>query len=201
MQARLRLLHDWGRQVRALLPAARATRAATLALFALGVPWAGNVALLKVAAALPLPAVDPSTERRLRRWLANPAVAVDGLWRPLLPGLLAGVSGREVVLVFDPTPFRDRLTVLCLGIVQHKRVLPLAWRAVPQRAPWPAPRRPTPTASGAASTSSAARSGRRRGSIACSSPCTWRCGGASSSGCGRSAPGSGAASTGPTGAS
>lgn len=138
MQARLRLLHDWGRQVRALLPAARATRAATLALFAVGVLWAGNVALLKVAAALPLAAADPSTERRLRRWPANPAVTAEALWRPLLPGLLAG-AGSEVLLVFDPTPFRDRLTVLCLGIVQHKRVLPLAWRAVPRQAPWPAP--------------------------------------------------------------
>jgi hypothetical protein len=139
MQARLRLLHDWGRQVRALLPAARATRAATLALFALGVLWAGNLTLLRVAAALPLRAADPSTERRLRRWLANPAVVVGELWRPLLPALLAGCAGREVLLVFDPTPVRDRATLLVLGVAQHKRVLPVAWRVVPQQEPWPAP--------------------------------------------------------------
>ena len=137
MQARLRLLHEWERQVRALLPGVRATRSATLAAFALGVLWAGQVGLLRVAAALPLAAADPSTERRLRRWLANPAVDARRLWAALLPALLAGRAGREVVLVFDPTPHRDRFTLLALGAVRHKRVLPVAWRVVPQQAPWP----------------------------------------------------------------
>jgi hypothetical protein len=137
MQTRLRLLHDWGRQVRALLPGVRATRATALALFALGALWAGNVTLLKVAAALPLAAADPSTERRLRRWLANPKVDAAGLWGPLLRAALAGRAGRELVLAFDPTPHRDRFTVLALGVVCHKRVLPVAWRVVPQQRPWP----------------------------------------------------------------
>jgi hypothetical protein len=139
MQTRLRLLHDWTRQVEGLLPAARATRARTLAAFALGVVWAGSVTLLKVAAALPLGATDPSPERRLRRWLANPKVDVAGLWAPLLRAALADRAGQEVVLAFDPTPHRDRFTLLVLGVVRHKRALPVAWRVVPQQAAWPQP--------------------------------------------------------------
>ena len=137
MQTRRQLLHSWQRQVRVLLPAVRATRAANLALFALGLLWAGTISLPALAAALPLGATDASLERRLRRWLANTAVRVSDLWTPLLPALLAGKAGEEVLLVFDPTPQNDTAAILVLGLVDHHRVLPLAWRVVPQQAPWP----------------------------------------------------------------
>ncbi len=135
MQARPRLLHAWTAQVRALLPTLRATRAATLATFALGILWAGNVTLLKVAAALPLGVCDPSTERRLRRFVANPGVVVQEIWPALLPELLAGRRG-DLRFVFDPTPYRDRATVLVVGLVQRRRVLPVAWRVTAQQTTW-----------------------------------------------------------------
>lgn len=90
-----------------------------------------------MAAALPLPVADVSTERRLPRFLANRAVVVGELWATVLPALLAGQAGREVSLVFDPTPHQDRATIVVLGLVDHKRVLPVAWRVLPQQEPWP----------------------------------------------------------------
>jgi hypothetical protein len=132
MPTRPRLLHDWTRQVGALLPGVRATRARTLALLALGLLWAGSAALPRVAAALPVAAADASTERRLRRWLANPAVVVAEVWRGVLPALLASRAGQEVLLVLDPTPQNGRFTVLVLGVVCRKRVLP-------QQERWPRP--------------------------------------------------------------
>lgn len=137
MSARVRLLHEWMRQVEALLPEVRVTRARVLALFAAGILWANAVTLLKVAAKVPLPAADSSLERRLRRFLANPQVTVAALWEPLLPALLRGLGQREVVLVFDPTPFRGDATLLVVGVVVRHRVLPLVWRVVPQQEPWP----------------------------------------------------------------
>lgn len=136
MQTRLRLWHSWQEQLHQLLPGVRRTRTANLALFVLGLLWAGTVTLTQIAASLPLPATDASCERRLRRWLANPAIVVTDLWTQLLPRLLADLSG-EVLLVFDPTPHNDLATLLVLGLVQHKRVLPLAWRVVAQQTPWP----------------------------------------------------------------
>jgi hypothetical protein len=127
------------RQVETLLPGTRVTRARVLALFAAGVLWANAVTLLKVAATLPLPAADPSIERRLTRFLTNPQVTVAALWAPLLPALLRGLGGRELLLVFDPTPYRGDATILVVGVVVRHRVLPLLWRVVPQQAPWPAP--------------------------------------------------------------
>ena len=86
-----------------------------LALFALGMIWAGTVRVTWVAAALPLGVRVPSTERRLRRFLANPAVTVETLWRPLLPHLAGALGGPGGGLVFDPTPYRGDWTVLWVG--------------------------------------------------------------------------------------
>lgn len=137
MSARLRLLHAWMAQVEALLPRQRVTRCRVLALFALGMIWAGTGRVHRVAAAVPLSVRVPSTERRLRRFLANPAVTVETLWQPLLPVLLGRWANREVTLVFDPTPHGSAWTVLWIGIVVHRRVLPLSWRIVPQQTAWP----------------------------------------------------------------
>ena len=112
MSARLRLLHAWMAQVDAVLPTVRVTRCRVLALFAVRMIWAETVRLHRVAAVLPLGARVPSTERRLRRFLANPAISVATLWWPLLPHLLGRWGGQEVVLVFDPTPHRGDWTVL-----------------------------------------------------------------------------------------
>jgi hypothetical protein len=136
-------LHDWIRHVQGLLPTVHAARTTTLATLTLGILWSGRVSLLAVAAALPLPARQVSTERRFRRFLANPKVTVATLWPPLLTALLAGLGGgEEAYFVFDPTPYRDCATVLCLGLVWHGRVLPVAWRVVPQQEAWPEPLAP-----------------------------------------------------------
>jgi hypothetical protein len=136
LQTRLRLLHDWHQQLYALLPAVRATRVRLLALFTLGLIWAGTVSLPRIALALPLPATAPSTERRLRRWLANSSVPVTALWRPLARTMLASRAGTALTLTLDPTTLRDHGYLYVLGLVAHKRVLPLAWHLLPNTARW-----------------------------------------------------------------
>lgn len=137
MPTRCQVLHDWIAHLHRLLPAIHAARTTTLATLSLGILWSGQVSLLAAAAALPLPARHVSSERRFRRFLANPKVAVARLWPPLLTALLAGLSPGEAYFVFDPTPYRDTATLLCLGLVWHGRVLPVAWRVVPQQTVWP----------------------------------------------------------------
>ena len=139
MQPRLQLLHSWTAQLQALLPDLRITRLRVLALFVLGLVWAETTALGRLAAALPLPVQDSSTERRLRRWLANAQVPVATTWQPLLRALLARLGTREVRLVFDPTPYRERWTILMLGLVVQRRTLPVAWHIVPQQQRWSQP--------------------------------------------------------------
>ncbi|MDP9383160.1 MAG: hypothetical protein M3Q29_24065 [Chloroflexota bacterium] len=89
----LKLMHEWNQQLHALLPGVRSSRVDVLALFTLGVLWSGSVTLLKVVSRLPLVVKDMSTERRLRRWLANEGVEVQALWEPLVTALLACRQG------------------------------------------------------------------------------------------------------------
>jgi hypothetical protein len=103
----------------------------------IGLLWSSHVALPRIAAAMPLGVVDASAERRLRRWLANSAVTLATLWQPLLAPLLAGIASPEIVVAFDLTPHGKRFTILSLGLVSHKRVLPLGWRIMPQQTTWP----------------------------------------------------------------
>src|SRR5262245_57045847 len=103
MSSRLRLWHEWTTQVQQLLPQVRRTQVQVLALFVLGMSLAGTVRVNRVAQCLPLAVRVPSTERRLRRFLANAQVTVARLWQPLLPTLLARWAAGRVTLVFDPT--------------------------------------------------------------------------------------------------
>lgn len=137
MQPHRQLLQHWDHQLRALLPAVRVTQLRPLALLSLGLLWSGRIALPAVAAALPLGVQDLSSIRRLRRWLANPRVAVGQLWPPLLQPLLASRAGQDLLLVLDPTPLKDRCYLVVLGLIVHKRILPVAWHPLPMAQPWP----------------------------------------------------------------
>lgn len=139
MQTRLELLHTWTLQLQQMLPAMRVTRVRVLAMLTLGLIWAESSSLPRIAAALPLPVQDLSTERRVRRWLAHRRVAITPTWQVVLGALLARLGQRELILVFDPTPYNSRQTLLVLGLVVHKRVLPVAWHVVPGREDWAQP--------------------------------------------------------------
>lgn len=136
MLSRLQVFHAITEQVRRAVPDERITRVRGLVLLMLGMIWSGQVGLPGIAAALPLPARPVSTERRLRRWVANAHIDVDRLWRPQRRRLLQRYGGQEITLVFDPTPFRHTATLLCLGIVDGRRVLPLDVQVMPQQEPW-----------------------------------------------------------------
>lgn len=137
MAARRRLLHRLNAQFRALLPDVFVRRTQTLAMLVVGMLVSGSVSLAKVASAVADGITDASMERTLRRWLANDGVDVEAIWAVLRPVLLAEESGRAVERVLDLTPHRKAFSVVVLGVVQHKRALPLAGRVLPQQTPWP----------------------------------------------------------------
>jgi hypothetical protein len=138
MRSRAQVWHAFDAQLQAILPGVNRARLHVFALLTLGLLWAETATLPRVARTLPLTVKRVSTQRRLARFLANPEVDPDALWGGLLPHLLADRAGAALTLVFDPTPHTDRFTVLVLGLLDHSRVLPLAWRIVPQQTAWDA---------------------------------------------------------------
>jgi len=134
MSPRLTILQDLTAQLHQVLPDLRMSRVRPLAQLVVGLLWAESVSLPRIAADVPGDATDPSRERRFRRWLSNHAIDPQAIWQDLLPVLLAHlITQQKVILVFDPTPLDTRASILCFGLVHGHRVLPLAWRIVPQQ--------------------------------------------------------------------
>jgi Transposase DDE domain len=136
MRSRLQLWHAVDEQLHRLLPTAHRARLHVLALLTVGMLLAETVVLPRIAATLPLAVRRASLEKRFARFLANASVDPAALWTGLLPHLLADRAGTAVDLVFDPTPHNGTFTVLVLGLIDHSRVLPVAWAVVPQQTAW-----------------------------------------------------------------
>jgi hypothetical protein len=134
MPAQSALFHTLQTALGQVLPTTRRSRIRVLALFVTGMVLARSVTLGAVAGQIA--GRRASTERRLRRFLANRAVGVRALWPPVLATLLARVGPGRIWLVFDPTSHRAAATVLVLSVVVGKRTLPVAWRVVPQQTRW-----------------------------------------------------------------
>jgi hypothetical protein len=136
MRSRLQGWHVRDSQLTQLLPRVHRARLHVLALLTVGMLLAETVVLPRIAATLPLGVRRTSLEKRFARFLANPAVAAHELWAGLLPALLADRAGTAIELVVDPTPHNGTFTVLVLGLIDHSRVLPVAWAVAPQQTRW-----------------------------------------------------------------
>jgi hypothetical protein len=139
MQSRLQVFHAVVAHVQQVVPSLRLTQARGISLLVLGAIWAEHVALRKMAAALPLSAHPASTERRLRRWLSSDRLPTVEVWSALRRTMVATTAAPQMLVVFDLTPLRGQYQLLCLGLVQGRRALPLAWRLQPLHTTWDQP--------------------------------------------------------------
>ncbi len=138
MDASATVWRAWAQQVKALLPQVQGHRTQTLALFVLGVIWAGSLRLPKIAESLLAisSAKAPSLERRLARFLANEQISAREVWGQFLAPLLGGWKETRLFVVLDCTPIAAHSTVVYLGILAHSRVLPIAWQVMPGQTNW-----------------------------------------------------------------
>jgi len=139
MQSRLQVFHAVVAHMQQLVPSLRITQARGISLLVLGAIWAEHVALRRMAAALPLSAHPASTERRLRRWISSDRLPTAVVWTTMRRTMLAETAPPDVLVVFDLTPLRGQYHLLCLGLVQGRRALPLAWRLQPLHTTWDQP--------------------------------------------------------------
>jgi hypothetical protein len=72
----------------------------------------------------------------LQRFLSNERVEVEEVWEQFLAQVLPYWGGKEVKLILDLTPFEEHAQVVYVGLLQHSRVLPLAWKVMPGQQEW-----------------------------------------------------------------
>lgn len=109
------------------LPEERVTRQRNGALLVIGLYASQSVHLAHLVRGLPLGGQDLSLVNRLRRFLDNPRMNVWTWYRPVGQWLLASLGGQPVRLVIDGTKVGFGHHLLMVGVLYHKRTLPLAW--------------------------------------------------------------------------
>lgn len=104
------------------------TQAQNLYWLVVGLYLSRRIHLSFIAAKLPFRAQKLSLERRLRRFLDNPAIRVRPLYEATARQLLrnAAASGT-IALVIDSTKVSFGHRLLMVGVAYRRRVLPIAW--------------------------------------------------------------------------
>ncbi len=140
MEASTILWEKWQEQVKDLLPSIHGHQKKTLALSVLGIVLSKSAVFQRMAESVYLQGISQakmtSIERRFARFVANERLDVRSIWTELLKQLVPSWKGKAVQLVLDCTPFDDRATIVYLGLLVHSRVLPLAWRVMPNQEKW-----------------------------------------------------------------
>ncbi len=77
-----------------------------------------------------------SYERRLQRLIDNENIPVKPSWEQFLEHSLPLWEKHGATLVLDCTPYDSAFTIVFVGILVQKRLLPVAWEIMPQSDTW-----------------------------------------------------------------
>lgn len=123
-----RLYHSWFRQIEQMWSHLRLTQRRNLAYLLVGIYLSKSVALNQIALKIPGQAVEVSVQRRLSRFLGNPAIRVRACYDPLVEPLLAQISQNGCVrLLVDGTKVGHRHQLLMVSVAYRRRAIPVAW--------------------------------------------------------------------------
>src|SRR5215472_350505 len=128
----------WQNQVKEFFTQLHGHQSKTLALFVLGAIKAKSIVIPLVAEELlkESDAKSSSIERRLERFLSNDRIDTEKTWDELLAQILPYFRQGLMRLVIDLTPYEEHAQVIYIGLLQHSRVLPLAWKVMPGQETW-----------------------------------------------------------------
>ncbi len=134
------LFTQWVHQVKQIWSEMHEYRQESFALAILGIVLAGQAVIQRVAEILherlSSPCKVTSYERRLQRLIDNEKLAVTATWERFLQHTLSYWDKRRALLVLDCTPYNETFTIVFVGILVQKRLLPLAWEIMPQSQKW-----------------------------------------------------------------
>ncbi len=128
------LYHTWLQQVQQLWPTERITRLRLMAWFMAGIYESRSVQLHRIAGKIPGKAKRSSTERRLSRFLDNPAIRIRPCYDPLAQRLLQDLADTvgEIRLIADGTRVGGGHQLLLISVAFRHRAIPIAWTWVKQ---------------------------------------------------------------------
>ena len=123
-----RLYHIWFQRIEQMWSHLRVTQRRNLAYLLVGIYLSKSVALNAIAIKIPGQAVEVSVQRRLSRFLGNPAIRVRACYDPLIEPLLVQISKNGPVrLLVDGTKVGNNHQLLMVSVAYRRRAIPVAW--------------------------------------------------------------------------
>ena len=115
--------------IRHLLPDQHTYRVRNLAWMMVGIFSSKSVHLSKIANKIPGKATRSSRERRLQRFLNNPAFRIRPWYEPIARQLLQAATATtgEIRLIIDATKVTAHHQLLMVALAYRRRALPIAW--------------------------------------------------------------------------
>ena len=123
------LYDTWKQRILELRPDERKTRVSNFAWLLVGIFESRSVYLSRIAGKIPGKAKRPSTTRRLRRLLDNPAIRVREWYEPVARQWLQAQFNalREIRLIVDGTKVGFAHQLLIVSMAYRRRAIPIAW--------------------------------------------------------------------------
>ena len=123
-----RLYHSWFHQIEQMWAHLRLTQRRNLTYLLVGLYLSKSVLLNQIALKLPGAAVELSAQRRLSRFLDNPAIRVRPCYDPLITPVLTQLSLQGGVrLIVDGSKVGAGHQLLMVSVAYRRRAIPVAW--------------------------------------------------------------------------
>jgi hypothetical protein len=127
MSDRLKVYNKTKKYLKQLMPTQSQTHIVTLAMMVTGVVLGKKAQLGPMSNEVPHPTKDKSIEKRMQRWVRNKRITIEIYFMPFARELLSELAQQTLVLAMDGSVVGRGCMVLMVGVVYHKRVLPLTW--------------------------------------------------------------------------
>jgi len=123
------LYDTWMKVIWQLRPKERVTRVRNLIWMMLGMFQSKSVHLSRIASKIPGKAKTSSLDRRLRRFVSNPAIDVQDWYQPVIRHWLTwqGQSTGQIRLIVDGTKIGFGYQLLIVALAFRHRAIPIAW--------------------------------------------------------------------------
>jgi hypothetical protein len=127
MSNQLRVYTKVLKTLKRMMPGQTQGHVVTLAMMITGIAMGRRAQLAPMSTQVSYPTKDKSIEKRIRRWVKNERVEIEAYFLPYAQALLAGLADNTLLLAMDGSTVGRGCMVLMVGVVFHKRALPIAW--------------------------------------------------------------------------
>ena len=124
----LDLLYQWMNIIQVHFKNLKKPQAVMLAIFSFGVVVSRSSQRSKIAEELAQLGKIPTVEKRLRRWLSNPRIAVDICCYHWITWVWSCCDLPRMILLVDETKLGNRMGIMMISLAYEHRAIPLIWR-------------------------------------------------------------------------